>query len=143
MALETVRPRNPAGHAGFFAALIALCSDLAALAESRFALLAKESKAVLMQMLVLAACVVAALTFLIFGYIFLVISAIVALAHIIQVSWTWVALGAAAIHFLFAVVALLVARSRMIKRPFPELSSELKKDREWLKNLDASSRPTI
>jgi hypothetical protein len=31
---------------------------------------------------------------------------------------------------------------KMLKAPYPELSAELKKDREWLKNLDVSSRST-
>ena len=41
-----------------------------------------------------------------------------------------------------AVIVLVVARFKLFKAPYPELTTELKKDHEWLKNLDVSSRPT-
>ena len=42
---ETTRSRNPAGHAGLLENLLALLNALAEFFESRFALLAEESKA--------------------------------------------------------------------------------------------------
>jgi uncharacterized membrane protein YqjE len=142
MAFPTVRSRNPAGQRGLITTLLAFCTDLAALVESRLALFFTESKATLVQLLVLAGCVFAAILFFILGYFFLIAAAIVGLARLLEVSWVWIALIAASAHFLLALVALLIARTRMIKSPFPELSAELKKDREWLKNLDGTSRPT-
>jgi uncharacterized membrane protein YqjE len=140
MALQTVRSRNPAGHAGLIGTFLALCTDLALVVEARLALFVKESKTALVQILVLGACLFAAILFFTFGYIFLVTSLIVGLAQLTDVSWIWIALMAAAVHFLLALVCLLVARTRMFKTPFPELSAELKKDREWLSNLDRTSR---
>ena len=142
MAVQTVRARNPAGHGGFIRTLLALAADLAALAESRLALFLKESKTALVQMVVLVACLLAAVLFVVLGYIFLIASIIVAVAHLVQMSWVWIALIAAGCHFLLALIALLIARTRMVKAPFPELSAELKKDREWLKNLETTSRST-
>jgi uncharacterized membrane protein YqjE len=142
MAGETMRSRNPAGHAGLLNNLLALFTDLAGFVESRFALLAKESKAVLVQMLVLAACLLVALVFFAFGYVFLITGAVVSLARMAQISWVWVAFIAAGLHFLLAIICLLIARSRMIKSPFREFSAELKKDREWLRNLDQTNRST-
>jgi uncharacterized membrane protein YqjE len=142
MAVETVRARNPAGHGGLIRTLLALVTDLAALAESRFALFLKESKTALFQMVVLVACLLAALLFVVLGYTFLIASVVVAVAQLAQLSWVWIALIAAGCHFLLALIALLIARTRMIKAPFPELSAELKKDREWLKNLETTSRST-
>jgi uncharacterized membrane protein YqjE len=142
MAGETMRSRNPAGHAGLLNNLLAFFSDLAGFVESRVALFAKESKILLVQMLVLAACLLAALMFLAFGYVFLIVGAVVALARVAQISWVWVALIAAGLHFLLAIICLLIARSRMIKSPYRELGAELKKDREWLRNLDQTKRPT-
>jgi uncharacterized membrane protein YqjE len=142
MAGETMRSRNPAGHAGLLNTLLALFTDLAAFVESRLALLAKESKSVLIQILVLAACFLIALIFFVFGYVFLVAGAVVGLARVAQISWVWVALIAAGVHFLLSIICLLVARSRMIKSPFREFSDELKKDREWLRNLDQTNRST-
>ena len=141
MADEATRSRNPAGHAGLLDNLLALLSALAVFFESRFALLARDSKAALVQVLILAACLLAAVLLFTFGYIFLIASAVVALAHLARVSWLWTALAAAGVHFVIALLFLLVARGRMTKPLFRATASELKKDREWLKNLDTTSRP--
>lgn len=141
MAGETTRFRNPAGRAGLLSNLLAFVNALAGFLESRIALLAKESKAALAQLLALVACFVAALVFIVFGYVFLVASAILAVARITEMSWVSIALAAGGVHFLLALVCVLIARSRMAKLPFGEFSAELKKDREWLKTLDDTSRP--
>jgi uncharacterized membrane protein YqjE len=141
MADEATRSRNPAGHAGLLENLLALVNALAVFFESRFALLARDSKAAFVQMVILAACLFAALLLFTLGYIFLVASAVVGLAHLAHVSWLWVALAAAGAHFIIALVFLLVARGRMRKPIFRATAVELKKDREWLKNLDTISRP--
>ena len=141
MISETTRSRNPAGHAGLLQNLLALASALADFFESRFALLAEESKAAFVQVLVLASYLVLALILCAFGYVFLIASAVVALAHLAGISWLWTALMAAGAHFIIALALLLVARSRMTKPLFRATVSELKKDREWLKNLDATDQP--
>jgi hypothetical protein len=56
MISEMTRSRNPAGHAGLLENLLALASALPELFEARFALFARDSKAALVQLLVLAAC---------------------------------------------------------------------------------------
>ena len=141
MISETTRSRNPAGHAGLLQNLLALTGALADFFESRFALLAEESKAALVQLLVLASYLLLALILCAFGYVFLIASAVVALAHLAGISWLWTALMAAGAHFIIALALLLVARSRMTKPLFRATVSELKKDREWLKNLDATDQP--
>ena len=141
MTSEATRSRDPARHAGLLDNLVALVGALAGFFESRFVLLAQESKAALLQMLGLAACVAAAVILFALGYVFLIASIIVGVAHAAQVSWIWIALAAAGVHFLIALIFILVARSRMIKPLFRVTLSELKKDREWLKNLDTTSRP--
>jgi uncharacterized membrane protein YqjE len=142
MARETVRSRNPAGHAGLLNNLLALLNALAGFIESRLALFTKESKLALVQALVLVACLIGAFMLFAFGYVFLVAAAIVGIAHLAQVSWVWIAVAAAGVHFVFALICLLIARSQAKEPPFREISAELKKDREWLKNLDQTSRPT-
>jgi uncharacterized membrane protein YqjE len=141
MAGEATPSRNPAGRAGLLDNLLALTSALAGFFESRAALLARDSKAALVQMLVVVACLLAALLLFTFGYIFLVASAVVGLAHFAGVSWLWMALAAAGVHFVIALILGLIARWRMRKPLFGATASELKKDREWLKNLDTTSRP--
>ena len=112
MAAEAMRSRNPAGHAGLFNSLLALINSLTEFIASRSALFAKESKAALGQLLAVIACLVGALIFFTLGYLFLIGSAVVAVARLVQVSWIWVALAAAGCHFILAFICLLIARDR-------------------------------
>ncbi len=139
MMSESTRSRNPAGHAGLLENLLALLNALAEFFESRFALLAEESKGAAVQLLILVGCVIFALLLCALGYVFLITGAVVGLAHLIGISWPWVALAAAVVPFTVALVLLLVARSRVTKPLFRATLTELKKDREWLKNLDATN----
>jgi uncharacterized membrane protein YqjE len=142
MISDTTRFCNPAGHAGLLENLLALASALAEFFEDRFALFAQESKAALLHLLVMAACSILALVFCVLGYVFLIASTVVALAHLAGISWVWTALAAAGAHFVVALILLLVARRRMTKPLFRTTLTELKEDREWLKNLDATNQPT-
>src|SRR5205814_8369792 len=129
MISESSRSRNPAGHTGLFQNLFALASALAEFFESRFALLAKESKAAAVQVLILAGCLIFALLLCALGYVFLITGVVVGLAHLAGVSWPWIALAAATVHFIFALILLLVARSCITKPLFRTTLAELKKDR--------------
>lgn len=142
MAGETMRFRNPAGHAGLLHSLVSLVNSLAGFLESRIALFATESKTALVHVLVLVGCLAGAAFLLVFGYIFLVASAIVGLANALGVSWVKISLAAAGLHFLLAFICVLIARSRMKKPMFEMTSTELKKDRAWLKNQDKKSHST-
>ncbi len=126
MISESPRSRNPAGHAGLLENLLALVTALAEFFESRFALVAQESKAAAVQLLILAGCLILALLLCALGYVFLITGVVVGLAHLLGISWAWIALAAAAVHFIIAMVLLV----------------ELKKDREWLKNLDVTNQST-
>ena len=139
MMSESTRSRNPAGHAGLLENLLALLNALAEFFESRFALLAEESKGAAVQLLILVGSVIFALLLCALGYVFLITGAVAGLAHLIGISWPWIALAAAVVHFIVALVLLLVARSRVTKPLFRATLTELKKDREWLKNLDATN----
>ncbi|HVF72459.1 MAG TPA: phage holin family protein [Chthoniobacterales bacterium] len=142
MAGETMRFRNPAGHAGLLHNLVALVNSLAGFLESRIALFAKESKTALVHVLVLVGCLAAAAILVLFGYVFLVASAIFGLAHALHVSWIKISLGAALLHFGLAFACVMIAKGRMRKSMFEMTGVELKKDREWLKNLDKKSHST-
>jgi uncharacterized membrane protein YqjE len=142
MAGETMRFRNPAGHAGLLNNLLSLLNSVAGFLEARIALFSKESKTALVHVLVLVGCLAAATFLAVFGYIFLVASAIVGLANVFHISWVKMALLAAGLHFVLAFVSVMIARSRMNKSMFEMTAVELKKDREWLKNLDKQSHST-
>jgi len=142
MISESPRCRNPAGHAGLLENLLALVNALTAFFESRFALLAEESKSAAVQLLILAGCLIFAVLLCALGYVFLITGAVVGLAHLAGISWPWIALAAAALHFIIALVLLLIARSQITKPFFRATLAELKKDREWLKHLDATNQST-
>jgi uncharacterized membrane protein YqjE len=139
MSSESPRSGNPAGHSGLLDNILALISAATEFAESRFALAARESKSAALQVLVLVVCLIAALALCLMGYVFLIVSAIVGLAHLAGTSWPWVTLIVALLHFVVASVLLLVARSRITKPMFRATMDELKKDREWLKTLNQST----
>jgi uncharacterized membrane protein YqjE len=142
MAGETMRFRNPAGHAGLLHNLVSLLNSLIGFLESRIALFAKESKTALVHVVVLVGCLAGAAFLLIFGYLFLVASAIAGLSQALHMSWIKITLMAALLHFVLAFICVMIARSRMHKSMFEMTGAELKKDREWLKNLDKESRST-
>jgi uncharacterized membrane protein YqjE len=142
MAGETMRFRNPAGHAGLLHNLVSLLNSLVGFLESRVALFARESKTALVHILVLVGCLLGAGLLAVFGYIFLITSAIFGLSHAFHLSWVKIALIAAGLHFLLAFVCVMIARSRMNKSMFEMTGVELKKDREWLKSLNKENRST-
>ena len=142
MAGDTMRFRNPAGHAGLLHNLVSLLNSLAGFLESRLALVAAESKTALVHVLVLVGCLAIAAFLAIFGYIFLVASAVFGLANALHMSWVKISLMAAALHFVLAFGCVMIARSRMNKSMFEMTGVELKKDREWLKNLNKENRST-
>ena len=131
--------RNPAGHSGLLDNALGLISAVVAFFEGRFVLVAQESKTAAVQVLILVGCVIAALALCLMGYVFLIVSAVVGLAHLLGTSWPVVALVVALLHFIIAGVLLVVARSRMTKPMFRDSIDELKKDREWLKTLNQST----
>jgi uncharacterized membrane protein YqjE len=139
MSSENATSRNPAGHSGLLDNALGLLSAIAEFFESRFALAAQESKAAGLQILILIGCVIAAFALCVMGYVFLIVSAVVGIAHLLGTSWIVVALVVALLHFIIAGVLLLVARSRITKPMFRETAEELKKDREWLKTLNQST----
>ena len=142
MTSQSFRSRNPAGHSGLLENLLALVSALAEFFESRFALFAEESKAAALHVLILVACLILAMVLCMMGYIFIIVAAVVGLAHLVGTSWPVVALAVAILHFVIALGLLLVARSRITKPVFRTSIDELKKDREWLKHLDTTNQST-
>ena len=134
-----MRFRNPAGHAGLLNNLLALTNALAGFFETRIGLFAAESKSALLHLLLLAGAVVTALVLAVSGYVFLIVSIIFGIAYAAGVSWVWIALGAAVLHFVLAVGCGLFAKSQLTKPFFQFSVAELKRDREWLKTLNKTN----
>jgi uncharacterized membrane protein YqjE len=135
MARAGARSFNPAGHAGLIDNAIGFVSALFAYVETRAALLAVESKSMLLQLGLVVAFGVGAIIALVFGYIFVLASIVVGIAHAAGISWTWVALGAGLLHIVLAVVCVFLAKSKLRGRLYAETRMELKRDQQWLKSL--------
>jgi len=136
-----MRPSDRAGQAGLVHNLWRLVSSVVEFIAVRAELLARESKAAAGRLLTVVIALVAALLFLTLGYFFLLASVVVAIAHLAGVSWTWVALAGALLHFVLAIICVLVAKARLSPLPFADFFSELARDREFLHKLDERSDP--
>ena len=133
--------RNPAGHAGLLPTVRSMVASLTLFLESRLQLAARESKAAVRHLVMLVAFLVAAAVLSIFGYVFFIAFAIFAVAQLLGISWIWVALGLALLHFLAALSCLIIARGQLKHPILRDTASVLKEDTEWLKNLDQTKRP--
>ncbi|MDQ3625882.1 MAG: phage holin family protein [Verrucomicrobiota bacterium] len=142
MAGESMRFRNPAGHAGLLNNLLALTSALAGFFESRIGLFARESKSALLHLLLLAGAIITALVLVVSGYVFLIVSVIFGIAHAAGISWVWIALAAAVLHFVLAAGLGFFAKVQITKPIFAASVAELKRDREWLKTLNKNENST-
>jgi uncharacterized membrane protein YqjE len=141
MARATARSRNPAGHGGLIDNAVGFVSAVFAYIETRAALLAVESKAMLLQLVAVLAFGVGALVAILLGYIFVLAGLIAGIAHRTGISWTWVALCAGLLHIMLAIVCLLLAKSKLRGRLYPETRAELKRDQQWLKSLSKTEQP--
>jgi uncharacterized membrane protein YqjE len=139
MAGDTMRSRVPAGHAGLLNNLLELAGALFGFFESRAELFAKESKTALIRLLLITLCLVAAVMLFSFGYVFLIAGAIVGIARLAQISWVGIALAAAGLHIVVGLFLIVIAQAKMKKPLFRATIEELKKDREWLSNLDETT----
>src|SRR5438874_12810578 len=104
MISESSLSRNPAGRSGLLDNVLGLLSAIVQFFEVRFAVLAQESKSAALQLLILAGCVIAALALCVMGYVFLIVSAAVAIAHLLGTSCTAVALDVALLHVIIAAL---------------------------------------
>ena len=137
-----MRFRNPAGHAGLLNNLVALSNALAGFFESRISLFARESKTALVQLLLIAAAVITALVLVVSGYVFIIVSVIFGIAYAAGISWVWIALAAALLHFLLAGGCGFFVMTQIKKPMFQWSIAELKRDREWLKTQNKSESST-
>ena len=141
MAEGSMRFRNPAGHAGLRPNLKALIASFTQFVESRLKLAARESKAAVRHLVTMLVCAIAALVLSLLGFVYLIVFAIVGIAHLLGVSWIWVTLVVALLHFAIALLCVIIARGNLKHPILHDTTSVLKEDTEWLKNLDQKKRP--
>ena len=137
-----MRPTPRAGQTGLVQNLWGLVGSIVEFIVVRAELLGRESKAAARHLLTVVIALVAALLFVTLGYFFLLVSAVVAIAHLAGVSWIWVALAGALVHFVLAIICVLVAKARLSPPPLAGFFSELARDREFLQKLENTSDPS-
>jgi uncharacterized membrane protein YqjE len=129
---------NPAGYGGLGENLRAFLSALTEFLETRLQLAAQDSKKAGVRVAVAIAGTLLAAVFGLFGYVALLVFAVVGIAHLLGLWWIWTALAAALLHFAAALFGLIVARAQLKGPFFHDTRSVLKEDSEWLKNLNHS-----
>ncbi len=129
---DDAREEKPAGILGHFSALIA--AKLGYL-RARLKLAGIEGKEAGIHVGIILGLAICALVAVIFGYFLLVIGLVflISLAFGGGNAWIWVLMAAAGVHFLIALILLLIAKARLGIPFFPLTLDELKKDQEWLK----------
>ena len=140
MAVRPMPFRNPAGHAGLRQNLESLLASLAQFFESRFTLAARESKSAVRHLVTVLVCGLAALVLSLLGFVYLIVFAIVGIAHLLGVPWIWVALVVALLHFGIALFCLIIARGNLKHPMLRDTTRVLKEDTEWLKNLNQTKQ---
>lgn len=96
-----------------------------------------EGREALALYLRLAVMLVAALIFLVFGYVLILLFFAFLIAHLFGISWIWITLALALIHFLVTFLCATHVRTHMRSPVFAATSAELRRDFEALK----SSKP--
>ena len=126
--------RNPAGYRGLSENLTAFAKALAEFVQVRLQLAAQDSKKATVRIMVAVAGVIAAGVCGWFGYMTLLVFAIVGIAHLLGIWWIWTALAAALLHFIVALFGLILARAQLKGPFFTDTRSVLREDSKWLTN---------
>lgn len=94
---------------------------------------------------VIAALLVGAMIVAVFAYLFLILTAVFALAEWVEgdLAWLKITAGATAFHVLLALVLVLLAKSRLKAGVFEKTQEEFKKDILWSKTPTPPHPPTI
>ncbi len=135
MAEPTKEDPRAADAAGMFGHFSALLAAKLGYWRARLKLAGIEGKEAAMHAAIILGLAVGGLIAVVFGYFLLVLALVfvLALAFGGGNAWIGVLLGAAALHFLGAIVLVLIARAKLSAPLFPLTLEEFQKDQEWLK----------
>src|SRR5215204_3538014 len=124
-------------NAGLFADSAELLGSVLRYLKARAALFSIEAKEAGLHYGMAGAFVAAALVLVLLGYLFLIITAVFAIAAALGGGNTWIAvLGVAALLHLGGAAGLVFAAFKKIQAgAFQITAEELTKDREWLTNF--------
>ena len=111
--------------------------------HARLELLSLEAKDAGGNYIKLAIVLVCAVMFLLTGLLFLLMSAVYAVAALFSFRWGWVFLGFGVFSIALVVGLALVAKARFKVASFPATVAEFKKDKEWLSQTKPPRSQTL
>lgn len=118
---------------GLVGDLLSLGGSLGRHVQALVELAGVESREALALYLRLAVMLGAALVFLVFGYVLLLLFISFLCAAVFGISWVWISLALAVLHFLVAFVCANHVRTHMKSPVFESTRAELRRDFEQLK----------
>ena len=131
-------PADETGIPGFPESVRLALASVASYLHARFALLGLEFKDAGANYVKILILIVVSILALVFGYIFLVVSAACLIAYLLHGYWGWVAFCFGLAHLAITGWCLLVAKSRFSRDSFASSIEEFKKDKEWLSQKKAA-----
>ena len=131
-----------AADAGFFGHLSGYLAALAAYLKARLQLAGLEAKDAAVHYAIIIALLIGSLIIVVFGYIFLCMAIVFAIAALFESrhAWIGVTFGMALLHFGGAVALVFLAKSRFSAPMFTETLNEFHKDQQWLNSTTAKLR---
>lgn len=128
-AEEQKAPRGLSGE------LLSLAGSVGRHVQALAALAGAETREAAGTYLLALVLMIAGLVLAIFGYAMLILFIAFLAALIFGISWLWISLVLAVLHFVGAAVCILIARNRAAVKQFPATSAELQKDFITLQNF--------
>lgn len=120
-------------ESGFFAQLRSFLGSFSGYLGARLELAGLESKHALVHYLKIIASLLVACLCLLFTYLFLVAGLVMIIAHYSGWALRWVFLGAAGVHLLLVLAALVFAKVLFAVPQLEATLAEFRKDQAWLK----------
>ena len=135
MPVPTTEDRRGAANAGFFGHVAGFVGGVAEYIRLRLRLAGLEAKEAGIHYAIIAGLVAGAVVVLGFGYLFFCLALVFAIAALFPHhphAWIWITFGMALLHFGAALVAILLARAKILMPMFTATLEEFKKDQQWL-----------
>lgn len=126
---------SPETPRGLVAELLGFAGSLGQHVQALLALAGFEGRDAAAHYVRLLVILIAGLILLLFGYLLALFFVAFLIAHLSGLSWIWISLGLAVLHFVGAAVCLLYVRSGIKTPVFSSTFTELNKDLEALKRL--------
>lgn len=134
-------PRPEVEQEGFFTESIRFFGSFSRHFQALFALAGMETKEAVGLYVRLIVMLLAALLFVLLGYILLLLTVAFLIAMFTPIAWVWIALGFAVFHFLVAFLCATHVKKHFATPVFQTTSAEIRKDLALLGRNDATAQP--